>query len=85
MVSLTSHDDVYIPERLPEIVATETHAAMEWKWKGKAPIELLVSTGVVPNESVPLSIFREEAQGTTQPSLTEDEPTNVVKKHVFNK
>ena len=47
---LTAHEDAYIPEPLPESLADEEHQQRERKRKGKAPMELPVSTGAPPHE-----------------------------------
>ena len=74
---LTTSDDVYILEPLPE----ETD--LERRRKGKAPMVLPVSTREPPHEPVPFTIFREEWEPIAQPPIIEDEhelviPTQVI-------
>ena len=75
---LTAHDDVYVPEPLPEITEPEEQLKRERKRKGKAPMELPVSTGVPPYEPVPFTIFRDEREPTAQQPAEEDEPVLVI-------
>ena len=72
--TLIAQDDVYIPTALPEATASETHVPVEQKRTGKAPMELLVSTRVPPNELVPLTVFREQTPVAAQALVVEDEP-----------
>ena len=71
--ALTAQDDVYIPEPLWEVAAQNAHIVAERRHKGKAPMELLVSTGVPPKEPLPFTIFREEREPTAQLPVVKDE------------
>ena len=78
MALLKAEVDVYIPEPLPEMAEPETQLSRERKRKGKAPMELSVSTGVPPHEPVPFTIFREEQEPMAQPPAEEEESVLVI-------
>ena len=80
---LTAPDDVYIPEALPEIAEPEAQLSRERRRKGKAPMELPVSTGVPPYEPVPFTIFIEEWEPTAQPPMIDEEPELVIPTQVI--
>ena len=80
---LTTHDDVYIPEPLPDIAKPEALLARERRRKGKAPMELPVSTGVPSYDPVPFTIFREERELTSQAPLIDEEPDLVIPTRVI--